>query len=50
VSFLELKLKITELEKALNLTGSHVKELRTELKMQKAVIANLTTQVKEILF
>ena len=48
MSFPELKLKITELEGALNLTGSHVKELRTEVKMQKAVIANLTTQVQKI--
>ena len=34
-AFLELKLKITELEKALNLTVSHGKEPRTELNMQK---------------
>ena len=46
----ELKVKITELEKALNLTGSHLKELRTELKMQKEATANLTTQVKDINF
>ena len=47
-AFLELKLKITELEKALNLTVSHGKEPRTELNMQKPVITNLTTEVKEI--
>ena len=35
MSFPELKLKIDELERALNLTGSHVKDLRTELNMQK---------------
>lgn len=40
---------MTKLEKAFNLTGSHMKTLRTELKTQKAMIANLTTQVKEIL-
>ena len=45
MSFPELKLKITKLEKALNLTVSHVKELRTDLNMQKAVIANLTREV-----
>ena len=49
VLFPELKLKITKLEKSLNLTDSHMKTLRTELKTQKAMISNLTTQVKEIL-
>ena len=49
VSFPVLKLKIAELEKALNLTGSHIKDLRTEpLNMQKVVIAYLTIRVKEI--
>jgi len=47
VPFSELKLKITELGKALNLTVSQVKELRAELNMQRAAIANLTTEVKE---
>ena len=50
MSLPELKLKITVLERALNFIGSHVKELTTELKMQKAVVTNLTTQVKEIKF
>jgi len=50
LSLPELKLKITELERALNFIGSHVKDLRTELKMQKAVVTNLTTQVKDIKF
>jgi len=47
MSFSELKLKTTEMEKALNLTVSLVKELRADLNIQRAAIANLTTEVKE---
>ncbi|KAJ7370661.1 hypothetical protein OS493_030775 [Desmophyllum pertusum] len=42
VSLQEMKIKISELEEALNLTRYQLDELRTELKTQKKAIANLT--------
>ena len=42
-----MKIKISELEEALNLTRYQLDELRTELKTQKKAIANFTEQVRE---
>ena len=41
----ELKVKISELEKALTLSRSQLDQLEVELETQKKAIANLTTQV-----
>ncbi|KAL9953439.1 hypothetical protein ACROYT_G040860, partial [Oculina patagonica] len=44
VSLQKMKIKISELEEALNLTRSQLEELGTELKTQNLAIANLTIQ------
>ena len=46
--FPELKLRITKLEEALNLTDSHMKTLRTELKTQKAIIEKINVTGRDI--
>lgn len=48
VSLQELKVKISELEEALNLTRSQLDHLKVEIKTQKKAIANFTTQVNVV--
>ena len=44
----ELKEKVSELEKTLNLTRTQQDHLEVELKMQKKAVANFTTQVNTV--
>lgn len=48
VSLQELKVKISELEEALNLTRSQLDHLKVELKTQKKAIVNFTNQVNVV--
>lgn len=45
-----MKLKISKLEEALNLTRFQVQKLRIELQTQKKAMENLTVQVNIILY
>ena len=44
----ESKVKISELEEALNLSRSQLDKLEAELQTQKKAIANFTTQVNAV--
>ena len=48
ILFQELKVKISELEKALTLSRSQLDQLEVELETQKKAIANFTTQVTAV--